>query len=199
MSGKPKTYPPELVELFRSMLQATRNLTAASRACGYSKALGRGMLDKYPDLRALVVAPWMQRQRYAPGVRATAEYRAWAAMRSRCNDVDSRDYAQWGGRGIRVCDRWDGFDAFLADVGPRPATAHSLDRVDNDGNYEPGNVRWATKTEQAENRRSPTFIEFAGERLTVSEWARRLRLPQSTLWNRLFERRWPVDKALTAR
>lgn len=81
------------------------------------------------------------------------EYRAWDAMKSRCYNPKARGYAGYGGRGIAVCDRWRySFENFLADMGERPSPEHSLDRIDNDGNYEPGNVRWATRSEQQRNR-----------------------------------------------
>ena len=85
--------------------------------------------------------------------RRTPTYQTWSHMKSRCTDRNYDRYPFYGGRGIQVCERWNSFENFLADVGERPA-GKSLDRIDVNGNYEPGNVRWATQTEQCRNRRS---------------------------------------------
>lgn len=90
------------------------------------------------------------------GSARTVEYTAWVAMKKRCYLQNHRNYKYYGGRGITVCDRWrDSFENFLADVGRKSSPRLSLDRIDNNGNYEPGNVRWATKSEQLLNRRAP--------------------------------------------
>lgn len=86
----------------------------------------------------------------------TPEYRAWADAKYRCFNPNAADYYKYGGRGITMCDEWrNDFDAFLEHIGPRPSAKHSLDRVDNERGYEPGNVRWATKSQQNINRRLP--------------------------------------------
>lgn len=89
--------------------------------------------------------------------RKTAEYRVWRNMLTRCRDKNNPTYPYYGGRGISVCSRWSNFEAFLADMGPKPGPGHSfsIDRVNNDGNYEPGNCRWATPQQQAANKRKP--------------------------------------------
>lgn len=88
------------------------------------------------------------------GATKTPEFRTWQGLIQRCTNPNARAWANYGGRGIRVCDAWlKSFEAFLADVGTRPDSSLTLDRIDNDGHYEPGNVRWATKLEQTRNRR----------------------------------------------
>lgn len=132
------------------------------------------------------------------GKSKTPEFAAWMNMIDRCRNPRARAYPSYGGRGIRVCRRWRAsFEAFLADVGPRPSEKHSIDRhPDNDGDYEPSNVRWATDVEQSINRRSTRFIEFQGERLSLSDWARRLGLTRQSMRFRIAK--WGVERALTA-
>lgn len=128
----------------------------------------------------------------------TAEYRAWVNMITRCYNPNATRYKNWGGRGITVCDEWrNDYSAFLAAVGRRPSPKHSLDRHPNpDGNYEPGNVRWATSEEQSRNQRRCRLITAFGKTLTLIEWAESTGLYQSALLDRL-NSGWPVEKALT--
>jgi len=123
------------------------------------------------------------------------EYAAWRAMRQRCMNHKHRFYHRYGGRGIVVCERWDSFDNFLADMGPRPDGA-SLERENNDGPYAPGNCVWATHATQCRNRSSSRVIEYDGMSLCLQEWADRLGLNKRTLRERL-ERGWSVERALT--
>ena len=111
-------------------------------------------------------------------------YRIWAAMLTRCRNLNIPGWDNYGGRGIAVCDRWSAFENFLADMGYVPDD-RSIDRIDNEGDYEPKNCRWATREEQANNTRVNVRIAYAGETLTRSQWERRLGLGKTTLRGRL--------------
>lgn len=133
------------------------------------------------------------------GLRESPEYHAWQHMKRRCLNSAFKQYADYGGRGIKVCDRWmgdGGFLAFYADMGVRPSAVHSLDRVDVNGNYEPSNCRWATKTQQQNNRRDSHYIEWNGVRKTASDWARDIGTCSKTIKHRI-KAGWPLGVALT--
>lgn len=126
----------------------------------------------------------------------TPEYRSWMKMRSRCHNPQNRMFAHYGGRGIRVCSRWDKFENFLKDMGPRQPKM-TLDRKNVHGHYCKRNCRWATAREQAATRTDNRAIKFRNEILNLSEWSRRLKVPRSTLFNRLAGG-WSVQRAFTA-
>lgn len=119
-------------------------------------------------------------------------------MRDRCFNPNADHYARYGGRGITVCERWSKFENFLTDMGQMPSGGrYTIERINNDGNYEPTNCRWATYKEQARNRRGNRFFEFQGESLLLSEWAGRTGISLQTLSSRIYESKWPIEKALT--
>lgn len=127
----------------------------------------------------------------------TSTYSAWTAMMRRCYTPSVPNFERWGGRGIRVCERWRDFRNFLADMGPRP-TGLSLDRINNDGNYEPGNCRWATREQQGRNTATTRNITFAGKTQCLSDWAAEVGITPHGLYYRL-QRGWPLERALTER
>lgn len=130
------------------------------------------------------------------GQSASSLYAIWDSMHQRCKNPNRRDFENYGGRGIKVCERWATFAAFAADMGDRPA-GHSIDRIDPNGDYEPGNCRWASRTQQGRNTTSNRRIEWQGQSLCLSEWAEQLKVNKNTLLARL-ARGWSVERALTA-
>ena len=123
-------------------------------------------------------------------------YSCWYGMLRRCTATTDPNYPHYGGRGISVCERWKSIEAFLEDMGPRPSLKHSIERIDNDGNYEPGNCRWASRSEQHRNTRHNRRISHAGKTLCVTDWAELTGLTTSQIRFRL-DSGWPVDLALT--
>lgn len=130
--------------------------------------------------------------------RNSPEYAAWHSMKDRCHNPTSRNRVNYGARGISVCREWsDSFEAFFASVGSRPSPDYSLGRIDNDGNYEPGNVRWEIRTDQANNTRGNRFVEYRGQRMTVTQAIRAAGsvVAQDTV-NHRFKRGWTVEAAV---
>lgn len=134
------------------------------------------------------------------GLSESSEYRIWSLMLNRCSNPRADGYQNYGGRGISVCERWGAFENFVADMGRRPSASYSIDRYpDNDGNYEPDNCRWATRTEQANNTRQNRLVEYEGSVLPLRE---ALRNSGSTLDINIVRTRlwlgWDIERALTA-
>lgn len=135
------------------------------------------------------------------GMAKTSIHNKWMGIIQRCEDVNNRNYPRWGGRGIKICKRWrDSFEAFYEDVSKLEhygEDGYTLDRYpDLNGNYEPGNVRWATAKQQANNTRSNVCLTYKGETHTVAEWADIVAIPYFTLMQRINELGWSVEKAL---
>lgn len=160
--------------------RATHVKSGASRSCG------------------CVVGRWRH------GMASSREYRILEGIVTRCTKTDHHNYAYYGGRGVRVCDRWrfgegdlSGIECFLADIGPAPTKAHTVDRIDVNGNYEPGNCRWATRKEQARNFRRNIWVEYKGERRLLIELCEAVGMNPQVAKNRI-ERGWSVEDAVHA-
>jgi hypothetical protein len=132
------------------------------------------------------------------GADASPEYRSWRMMKSRCLNPRNHKFASYGGRGIAVCQPWLDFRNFLADMGRRPSLLHTLDRIDNDGNYEPGNCRWATRTEQQRNTRTACRVFVMGAWMSLGDVADVAGMPVSCLKYRL-RQGWSLGRALAYR
>jgi len=134
------------------------------------------------------------------GVRSK-EYKVWSNIKARCYSSSNTSYPNYGGRGIQVCDRWldpeHGFENFFQDMGSIPSLKHSIDRIDNNGDYCPENCRWVTKKEQANNRRTNINIKFNGLTRTLKQWSEIMGIDYKCLWFRIVRYGWTPERALT--
>ena len=135
------------------------------------------------------------RHGHTVGYRDSPTYRTWRCMRERCSLPSHEQYQHYGARGIRVCERWQTFDLFVADLGSRPLGT-TLDRINRDGNYEPGNCRWATPEVQQNNRSNNRILTAEGRTLTLSQWARLRGIRATTIRERL-RRGWSAEQAVS--
>lgn len=127
-----------------------------------------------------------------------AEYIIWQHLKDRCFNVKSEFYNHYGGRGITVSLKWaNSYPAFLKDMGKRPSKKHSVERVDNNGDYKKGNCVWALRNTQANNRRSNVFIEYKGKKLTYAQWEKETGISQMTLRYRISVAKWSIEQSLT--
>ena len=132
----------------------------------------------------------------------TVEYTAWMMMRARCNNPNDKRFDRYGGRGIQVCDRWEngedglgGYECFLADMGRKPSPKHSIDRYpDNDGNYEPGNCRWANYNQQARNRSDTVRVSYNGEVMALADACEKIGARYPLVRDRM-HRGWSFERA----
>lgn len=133
-------------------------------------------------------------KRLDPSVRALKVI--WQGIRFRCENKDAKAYPSYGGRGIYLCERWQDFNNFMADLGFRPSIGHSLDRIDNDGPYSPENCRWATRVEQQNNMRRNLILMLNGEAKTASQWSKDIGISQRVLSARV-KLGWSDERVLT--
>lgn len=129
----------------------------------------------------------------------TTEYRIWSGMKYRCINTKNPSYHKYGGRGIMCCDRWlNSFEAFIEDMGMRPTMQHSLDRINNEGNYEPANCRWATLEEQANNKRDTLFFtDKKGVTKCLADWCKESVVKYSVVKTRMVSCNWEIDDAIS--
>ena len=143
---------------------------------GHTRSCGCLIRPGYSAKGRYTVKAGTESSSYKHGSSNSKLYKAWSDMKSRCNNQNHRSYHNYGARGIRVCDEWsENYQTFYEDVSELPyfnEPGYSLDRIDNDGNYEPGNVRWADRVTQLNNKRSNKRISYKGETHTAAEWMR---------------------------
>lgn len=127
----------------------------------------------------------------------TLEFSSWSHMKTRCLNKNCSQYSYYGGRGISICDRWiHSFKNFLADMGPRQSTKHSLDRIDTNQNYYPENCKWSTHKEQVNNQRRNKILDHNGKKQTLSMWCSELNLPYHTVKARINRQGWSIERSL---
>lgn len=162
--------------------------------CGREKVIaGRHLVDK--TTRGCGCLAYENSKKH--GMSGTPEYAAWKRMIKRCQDPNDHNFSKYGARGIKVCRRWRvSFESFYEDMGPRPSPIYSLDRIDNNKGYSPDNCRWATRTEQANNRTSNRIVTFSDKTQTVTQWAREVHLNPKAIQRRLAAG-WSIEDTLT--
>lgn len=168
----------------RVMSRGTRQIWLCRCSCGREREIRRDYL-LIGKLARCACVPW-NGTRFVHGHSRDSShtYSSWAGAKARCLNPRNKKFPNYGGRGITICDEWrNSFQAFLAYMGECPE-GHTLDRINNEGNYEPGNCRWATQKVQQRNRRDTIWITHDGVRLTMKEWGERTGIPYSTLFAR---------------
>ena len=156
-------------------------------SCGIRKSVRAGNLKNGGTLSC---GCWRKDRLLKHGCRVDVkktppEYNSWVLMRDRCNNPNNKTYSYYGGRGIKVCKRWNNYGVFLSDMGPQPK-GFSLDRINPDLGYKPSNCRWASKTRQSRNRRDSIMLTYKGVTKQLNDWAEHLGMPYTTLKYRYY-------------
>lgn len=165
--------------------------------CGTSRAVvGKELRSGRSKSCGCLFREEVSRRRYVHGQTRTAEYRAWSAMKNRCLSKKEL-YKHWGGRGIEVCERWlASFECFLEDMGKRPSSKHSLERVDVDKGYCKENCKWATQKEQQRNKTNTVRLNIDGDVLTLPEASARFGIKEATIYARVRRYGWSEQRAV---
>lgn len=164
--------------------------------CGkYKEVLGSSLRNGMTQSCGCLQKEAASKINYKHGMAKTPIFNIWWSMMQRCYDKNSQAYNRYGGRGINVCNQWQQFEGFYADMGDKPKDM-SLDRIDNNGDYSPENVKWATAKDQANNRKSNVVLEHNGKKQTMQQWSDELGLKVGTVWARL-NRGWDISRALS--
>lgn len=157
--------------------------------CGNEKEVSMSSLRPYhnPSCGCNASRKTMGQRFRTHGKTKTAEHNTWLKMKERCYYPNSKNYQGWGSRGIKICDRWlNSFENFFADMGKRPSSKHSIDRYpNNDGDYEPGNCRWATMSEQRRNQGDALIVEYKSIKKPLANWCEELGLRYQMIWRRI--------------
>ena len=127
----------------------------------------------------------------------TSDYTAWSQMRQRCSNPNSEAYKNYGGLGVTVCERWNSFENFVADMGLRPWPNATIERKDPNGHYEPSNCKWASHSEQANNKRHHVLIEWNGKVQNAAQWEKEFGWRGGTIARRINDKGWPTQRAMT--
>lgn len=186
-----------LVVLSWSGFHGGRSMWRCTCDCGVTKdVIGVDMRKGRTNSCGCLREESRTRNHRSHGMADSPEYAAWHAMRTRCTNPNCREWQYYGARGIRVCARWaESFEVFYSDMGPRPSSSYSIDRIDVNGHYEPSNCRWATMNTQQSNKRSNTMLTYQGRTQHLAAWARELGFAETTIIHRR-SLGWSDDKVL---
>jgi len=182
------------------MTRSTRTFTISCPRCGEKRLVSYSVYDHIRAGRSKGLCTICRHQKYQSeltnSLLKTRFHRIWIAMRQRCNNPNNDGYKHYGGRGIKVCKRWDSFENFIQDMYPTYSDSLSIDRIDNNGDYEPANCRWSTRAEQGLNTRRNRWVTIDGKTQTVSEWAKQLDVNQTRFYG-LMNRGISMEEAIT--
>ena len=154
---------------------------------------------RFDSLKSGVVVScgcFQKEQTTTHGLSKSGHYSRWKNMLGRCEDPSDPAYPDYGARGIKVCDAWHDIEAFVRELPDGYFDGAEIDRIDNDGHYEPGNVQWSTRQENTRNRRSNRNISYLGKSQTLAAWAAEYGMPKARLWHRVVDLGWDIEKAL---